>query len=91
VADRYHLDVVRKGDETIWFTLVIDDPVCYYVEQYHQSNRVFQTDRTHHILPEELARHRVNDRSLIKLVENKLQELVESSQDRHIDVPAPKL
>jgi hypothetical protein len=79
VLDRYHLDVVRKEDETVWFTLIVDDPVRYYVEQYHESNKAFRGDRTLHILPEELARHRVNDRPLIKLVENKLQELVEIS------------
>ena len=90
MASRYHLDVVRKEEETIWFTLVIDDPVRYYVEQHHESNKAFQADRTLHILPEELAKHSVNDRPLIKLVENKFQDLADAAlENRATDTIVP--
>jgi len=88
MAERYHLDVVKREDETIWFTLVIEEPVRYFVEQYHESRKAFESCRTRQIPAEELARHWVNDRPLIKLVENKLQELIEAARK---DIPSLRL
>jgi len=80
MADRYHLDMVKNGEETVWFTLVVEEPVRFFVEQYCESNRAFSCCRTWTIPAEDLARIQVNDRPLIKLVENKLQELAEAAR-----------
>ncbi len=79
MAERIHLDVVERDDEKIWFTLVVDDPVGFYVEQYHEPNGVCFSARTRNIQPDELAKTWINDLSLIKLVENKFQEMAEAA------------
>jgi hypothetical protein len=82
MAQRFHLDLVNTTDGTIWFTLVVDDPVGYFVEEYNDSPNVFIKGRTKLITPCDLAKHEVNGVSLIKLVENKLQEIVEAHHPR---------
>jgi len=58
----------------------MDDPVGYFVEKYQESNNAFTGCRTSQIQRTELAKHWVNDRPLIRLVEDKLQEIVEKSR-----------
>jgi hypothetical protein len=77
MADRFHLDIVERANERVWFTLVVDEPFRYFVEQYHESSHPTFTCSTRNIKPDELARCWVNDKSLIKLVEEKFQELSE--------------
>lgn len=80
MVQRVHLDVVERASERIWFTLVIENPIRYYVEQYHEPHSVSFSTRTREIQPDELARTWVNDQPLIKLVESKFQEMAERDQ-----------
>ena len=77
MAERFHLDSVSTASGTIWFTLVIDNPLTYYVELYNDSRNAFIKDRTKRILPADLSKHWVNGVPLISLVENKLEEMAE--------------
>src|SRR4051812_24807127 len=79
VVNRYHLDVVRMENQAIWITLVVDDPVGFYVEQYYETNSVFTDHRTRRIEPDELSRHWVNNIPLIKLVEKKFEEIIKDA------------
>ena len=81
VAERFHLDSVTNADGTTWFTLVIEDPVNYFVEQYNDAKIAFVRNETRHILRSEIGKHWVNGVPLVMLVENKLGELAE---DAHI-------
>ena len=74
--------------ETIWYTLVLEDPIDYFVEQYHESNNTFSGCRTRQIEREDLVRHWVNDRPLIRLVEDKLLEIVEKSWGQPVQLIA---
>lgn len=75
MANRYQLDIVQRDEEIIRFTLVIDDPFGYFVEQLHEPVQPFAKARIHRIQREELLKYWVNDIPLIKLVERKLEEL----------------
>ena len=77
MADRFHLDSVATASGTVWYTLVIDNPVGYYVEQYNDSKNAFIKDRTKRISAVELTKHWVNGTPLITLVENKMTEMAE--------------
>lgn len=77
---RIHLDIVERPGETIWFTLVIDDPIHFYVEQCFESKKPYHCG-TWQIKAEELSRYWVNDKSLIKLVEEKFTELTQRYLD----------
>jgi hypothetical protein len=81
VAERFHLDSVTTLEGTTWFTLVIEEPAKYFVEQYNDAKTAFATNRTKRILPSEFSKHWVNGIPLVMLIENKLGELVE---DAHI-------
>jgi len=80
MGSRIHLDVVERVDEKIWFTLIIEDPIGYYVEQYHEPLSVSFSSRTRIIQPAELSRTWVNDQPLIKLVERKFEEMARCEQ-----------
>lgn len=77
---RIHLDVVERDGERIWFTLVVDAPVGFHVEQCHEQKGLSYSICTRHIEPDEMARVWVNDRPLISLVKKKFQEMAERSQ-----------
>jgi len=64
---------------TVWYTLILNDPVSFYVEVYNDSTNAFIKDRSKRILPVELHKHWVNDMPLISMVEQKLEEMAEAS------------
>ena len=79
MADRFHLTSVKTVEGAIWYTLVLNDPIGFYVEKYNDSRNAFIKERTKTISPDELPKHWVNGMPLISLVENKLEELAEIS------------
>ena len=41
MTERFHLGLVKGESETIWYTLVIEFPIQYFVEKYHESKNAF--------------------------------------------------
>jgi len=78
VVERFHLDSVKDREGTIWFTLVMEDPTNYFVEQYNDSQFGTAQQRTMCISRDKLKNHNVNGIPLITLVENKLAEIAEA-------------
>ncbi len=78
VVERFHLDSAKDREGTIWFTLVVEDPINYFVEQYHDSKFRNAQDRMMCISRDKLRNHIVNGIPLITLVENKLAEIAEA-------------
>ncbi len=79
MIERYALATVKHENEIIRFTLVINDPLSYFVEQCHEPTKPFVQAQKFQIKPDELSKRRVNGIPLIKLVERKLEELAEAA------------
>ena len=75
MAERFHLDSVSGPDGTTWYTLVLEDPVIYFVEQYNDTRNAFIKERTKRIARADLGKHNVNGIPLITLVESKMDDL----------------
>ena len=88
MAQRFHLDLMNSPEGTVWFTLVLEEPVRYHVESYTDSRNAYLKERTKYIAPSEFGQYQVNGVPLIKLVENKLQDMVEASWLQGIPIPA---
>lgn len=75
MVQRYKLDVVQRDDEIVTFTLVVDDPFDYFVEQRHEMLQPFRKAQERRIQRKDFLKYWVNENPLIVLVERKLEEL----------------
>ena len=65
----------------MWFTLVLEDSMTFFVEQFNDSILSFLTGRVKKIFPADFNDHLVNGVPLAKLVDAKLKE-IENAQER---------
>jgi len=75
MSERIHLGSVSKPEGALWFTLVVESPIHFYVEVYNDSPRSFLVERTKIVRVGEFGRHDVNGVSLSTLVAEKFNEI----------------
>ena len=90
MAERFHLDSVKNRDSTTWYTLVVEDPVNYFVEEYNDTKNAFIKDRTKRIARADLGKHQINGTPLITVVENKMSDIAEAAQIKSLQAGRPK-
>lgn len=76
MAKRHHLKSVETADGTIWLTLVCEDPLNFFIEQYNDAKISFLKERLKIIRSNELGRHEINGVPLVKLVERELKQIL---------------
>lgn len=74
MAERIHLGTIDRSDGTIWYTLIVESPTRFHVEQYNDSIQVFLKERLTTIPTNELGRHVIGGISLATLVADKFKE-----------------
>lgn len=75
MMQRHKLDTVQQDQEIVTFTLVIDYPYDYFVEQRCDPTKPFAKMQLHFIKREDFFKYIVNSIPLIQLVERKLEAI----------------
>ncbi|HEY1660905.1 MAG TPA: hypothetical protein VGI03_00665 [Verrucomicrobiae bacterium] len=75
MTERHLLSLEKRESEIIRFTLVINAPYSYFVEESHEPTQPFKKAHTMLIEATSLSNYQVNGVPLIKLVETKFEEL----------------
>lgn len=77
----FPLDSINKpGGTEIWYSLIFDENGNMAVEEYHDFNQPYKSDRVTDISPENFDKYEVNGVPLRTLVINKLKEILPKSK-----------